>query len=166
MASPHVAGAAALLWSAVPELVGDIDLTEQALIKGAVPVLASSCGEGLEEVSPNNVFGYGRLNVRDAVELAQHPADIEVRISEIDGRPVVGLTAVLTDRLTGYRYEMITDEAGLAAFVGLLAGDYHLAITDGSATLVEAELMAEPDGRYDVSYTIARIRLHFPVMSR
>ncbi len=38
MASPHVAGAVALLWSAVPSLIGDIDRTEQVLIKSATQV--------------------------------------------------------------------------------------------------------------------------------
>ena len=46
MASPHVVGATALLWSAVPDLVGRIDLTEQVLIKSAIPVSVTQCGEG------------------------------------------------------------------------------------------------------------------------
>ena len=37
MAGPHVAGAVALLWSADPSLIGDIDRTEQLLIQTADP---------------------------------------------------------------------------------------------------------------------------------
>ena len=45
MAGPHVAGAVALLWSAVPSLIGDIDATERLLTQTARPVEGTSaCG--------------------------------------------------------------------------------------------------------------------------
>ena len=37
MAGPHVAGVVALMWSANPELVGDVERTEQILIESAQP---------------------------------------------------------------------------------------------------------------------------------
>ncbi|MFO7631639.1 MAG: S8 family serine peptidase [Caldilinea sp.] len=43
MAAPHVAGAVALLWSAAPNLLGNIDLTEQILLKTSTPVPNGSC---------------------------------------------------------------------------------------------------------------------------
>ena len=46
MASPHVAGAVALIWSAAPWLIGDPTLTEQVLLKSATPVYTSLCGDG------------------------------------------------------------------------------------------------------------------------
>ena len=52
MSSPHVAGAAALLWSAAPDLIGDIDLTEQVLIKSATPVLDNQCLSGSAPCRP------------------------------------------------------------------------------------------------------------------
>ena len=46
MAGPHVVGAVALLWSAVPSLVGDIDRTEKLLASTAKPVKGTSpCGQ-------------------------------------------------------------------------------------------------------------------------
>jgi subtilisin family serine protease len=73
MAAPHVAGAVALLWSAAPALAGDIEATEDILIKSAVPVTSDSCGSDLSPMSPNNVYGYGRLDILAAVNLAREP---------------------------------------------------------------------------------------------
>jgi serine protease AprX len=68
MATPHVAGAAALLWSAVPGLRGQIALTEQILNESAAHLDSSDCGSG---GWPNNTYGYGRLDVKAAYDLAQ-----------------------------------------------------------------------------------------------
>jgi len=67
MASPHVAGAVALLWSAVPWLRGQVSLTEQILNESAYHLTSSACGSS---GSPNNTYGYGRLDVLAAVEMA------------------------------------------------------------------------------------------------
>jgi serine protease AprX len=67
MAAPHVAGAVALLWSAVPSLKGHVDLTEEILNESAVPIATTDCDSN---GSPNNVYGHGRLDIKAAVELA------------------------------------------------------------------------------------------------
>ncbi len=68
-ASPHVAGAIALLWSAVPSLAGDVDLTETVLETTAVPLeSAIDCGGAPGRAVPNPVFGWGRLDVAGALE--------------------------------------------------------------------------------------------------
>ncbi len=69
MSGPHVAGAAALLLSAVPELRGDVDRIEDILEMSATPLFWN--GECDAENIPNNLYGYGRINVLKAVELAQ-----------------------------------------------------------------------------------------------
>ena len=66
MASPHVAGAVALLWSLDPTLIGKIDETEQILLNSATPVLDAGCTGTAQ--SPNPVYGYGRLDILRAVE--------------------------------------------------------------------------------------------------
>ncbi len=65
MASPHSAGAVALLWSCNPSLIGQIDLTFEALQNTADTPPAGNCnappdGEG------NYTYGYGYLNVYQA----------------------------------------------------------------------------------------------------
>jgi subtilisin family serine protease len=67
MAGPHVVGAVALLWSADPTLVGDIDRTEQLLIQSADPYAGSTVG-CFEGDVPNAAYGYGVLDVYEAVK--------------------------------------------------------------------------------------------------
>lgn len=70
MAGPHVAGVIALMWSASPDLKGDIDRTEEILIgtatkyEGAPP----KCGE--QRQAPYNGIGYGIVDAYRAVEAA------------------------------------------------------------------------------------------------
>jgi serine protease AprX len=67
MATPHVAGAAALLWSARPPLRNSLLDTINVLNWSAVPITVTSCSSG---GAPNNLYGYGRLDVRAAVDHA------------------------------------------------------------------------------------------------
>lgn len=68
MAAPHVAGAAALLWSGIPRLKGDIGATEQLLNATASPRNYTACGD--PPGVPNNGFGWGILNVLSAFRRA------------------------------------------------------------------------------------------------
>ncbi|MCI0337194.1 MAG: S8 family serine peptidase [Acidobacteria bacterium] len=67
MAAPHVAGAVALLWSAYPELRGQIEMTENILNESAVRIELSDCNSN---GFPNNVYGFGRLDIKAAFDLA------------------------------------------------------------------------------------------------
>src|SRR5450759_4264980 len=70
MAARHVTGAVALLWSARPALRHQIAATEQALNNAATHIPAADCGSS---GWPNNTYGYGRLDVKKAVD--QTPSD-------------------------------------------------------------------------------------------
>ena len=69
MAGPHVAGVVALMWSAQPRLIGDIDRTEQILAETARPYegVQTSC---LDAGVPNNAAGYGVVDAYAAVQAA------------------------------------------------------------------------------------------------
>ncbi|MEP7199107.1 MAG: S8 family serine peptidase, partial [Chloroflexota bacterium] len=70
MASPHAAGVAALLWSAVPTLTGDIGGTAFVLEHSADPhTTTQGCGGDTSSDVPNNTFGYGIINAQAAVSL-------------------------------------------------------------------------------------------------
>lgn len=71
MAAPHVTGGVALLWQAEPSLVGNIDSSLAILEQSATAMTTTqNCGGPGGQV-PNNVYGYGMLNLRKAVRMAQ-----------------------------------------------------------------------------------------------
>jgi subtilisin family serine protease/N-acetylneuraminic acid mutarotase len=65
MATPHAAGAIALLWSADPTLIGDIEGTRTLLDLTAVDAADDQCGGEPED---NNVYGEGRLDALALLE--------------------------------------------------------------------------------------------------
>lgn len=90
MAGPHVAGAVALLWSAHPNLIGDLDRTEALLVETAQPLTPDAacstgpnwlvqlvgekqagvctCGGDGPDSVPNNVYGWGQVDVWAAAQ--------------------------------------------------------------------------------------------------
>lgn len=70
MAGPHVAGVIALIWSANPALIGQIDRTEEILIETAQPFTGSlpPCVDAAQ--TPNNGVGYGIVDAYAAVDMA------------------------------------------------------------------------------------------------
>jgi len=68
MAGPHVAGVVALIWSAQPELIGDIDATEQLIIDTAQPYTGDKSLGCFTGGVPNNAYGYGVVDVYEAVK--------------------------------------------------------------------------------------------------
>jgi len=71
MAAPHVAGAVALLLSAAPAYRGQVAAIEAALTRSAEPMpTAQSCGGDGPGSVPNNVWGWGVLDVMAAVQTA------------------------------------------------------------------------------------------------
>ena len=70
MAGPHVAGTVALLWAAAPDLVGDVDTTEQVIVQTARPRVDTGCG-GDPGGHPNNVYGWGIVDALAAVRGTQ-----------------------------------------------------------------------------------------------
>lgn len=70
MAGPHVAGVVALIWSATPSLIGDIDRTEGIIAETArpIPIPPSGCGDPSEW--PNNTAGFGLVDAYAAVARA------------------------------------------------------------------------------------------------
>ena len=68
MATPHVSGAVALLWSAAPWLAGHVPETEELLRTTAVRLTSDQqCGGISGSAVPNPIFGWGRLDVLAAV---------------------------------------------------------------------------------------------------
>ena len=111
MAGPHTAGAAALLINAVPELRGRVELIEDLLESTAVPKTAmDTCGGIPGSSVPNPVYGYGRIDVKAAVEKARIVVNnVELTEPESDLRLVpnpavssVTILGLLPEELPGH----------------------------------------------------------------
>jgi hypothetical protein len=129
MASPHSAGAVALLWSCNPDLVGEIDLTFQALQNTAdVPNPANpSCGvppdgEGTYE------DGYGYLNVLAAGTAycgTVETGTLEGHVFDENNDPVEGATVNAQPVTEGNAIEATTDPNGFYT-MALVVGTYNV----------------------------------------
>jgi subtilisin family serine protease len=84
--APHVAGAFALLWSALPGLAGDVDATLDALEHSAVHLTGDFlCGTLTGHEVPNHVYGWGRIDVEAAYEELNPGARMPLELAP-DGR--------------------------------------------------------------------------------
>jgi len=68
MSTPLIAGSIALLWSAVPKLDRKIKETNEILYQSALHQTSTDCES--RQGSPNNVYGYGTINIAKAFEMA------------------------------------------------------------------------------------------------
>lgn len=67
MAAPHVSGVIALIWSARPELIGQVDATMKLIEQSAMPKTSTqTCGAFRGGDIPNAVFGYGLIDAYKA----------------------------------------------------------------------------------------------------
>lgn len=110
MATPHVAGGVALLLSARPTLRGDVDAIESVLFASAyrnlpAPPPPTTCGGTPYNVYPNNIYGYGRLDllaavtVPTAVELVQFGGS--ARVAQPYALIALGLVALMAASFLG-----------------------------------------------------------------
>ncbi|MER7439507.1 S8 family serine peptidase [Micromonospora avicenniae] len=123
MATPHVSGAIALLWSAAPGLIGDIAGTTTVLDQVAVDVNDTSCGG---TPTNNNVWGQGKLDIYSAIAEAPRGE---------------------TGRLTGKVTDAKSGEPLSGAEVKI-SGPIHRTVTTGADGSYTATLSA---GEYDVT---------------
>lgn len=75
MAGPHVAGVVALMWSANPALIGNIELSEQILRQTAQPYQGNLPNCPAADQTPSAAVGYGMVDAYAAVKsaLQAHP---------------------------------------------------------------------------------------------
>lgn len=92
MAAPHVAGLAALLIDAQPQLAGQVDALE-AVIEGAAAPLTTSqnCGGSGNDV-PNNTYGWGRVDAYEAMLAVPHGFELSSQPSSFVVAPGATIT--------------------------------------------------------------------------
>ncbi len=122
MATPHVSGAVALIWSAAPGLLGDVAATRALLDQTAVDTADVTCGGSPEN---NNVFGEGRLDAFAAVSRAPRPASGTLQGTvRVNAGGQTGTVAGARIRAQGLADRTIVAEAGGGYGVVLPAGRY------------------------------------------
>jgi subtilisin family serine protease len=129
MASPHVAGTVALMWSAAPSIIGDIVATRALLDQTAIDTSDLSCGGSDAD---NNVYGEGRLDAYAAVEQAPRGPS-----GTLQGTVVTVVSDPFTSPLYGALVQAVgptnrttqTDVEGQYAFPYLPVGAYDVIVS-------------------------------------
>jgi subtilisin family serine protease len=155
MASPHVAGTVALMWSVAPVLVGDIAQTRAILDDTAVDTFDGQCGGTADD---NNVWGEGKLDAFAAVDASptQPTGTLTGTVTAAgSGNPIAGAKVRAVGPVTR---ETFTDAAGTYNLT-LVVGAYDVTasafgylsqtangvvITDGGTTTQNFALAAAP----------------------
>jgi subtilisin family serine protease len=158
MASPHVSGAVALMWSAAPALIGDIAQTRALLDTTAIDTSNLTCGGTPEN---NNVWGEGRLDAFAAVsESPMGPTgSLEGAVTDAaSGEPIAAATVLAAGEINR---TTTTDANGYYTFPTLSVGSYDVtvskfgyvsqtvtdvAIAEDETTLLDFVLEAAPAG--------------------
>jgi subtilisin family serine protease len=155
MASPHVAGTVALMWSAAPVLNGDIPSTRTILDDTAIDVTDPQCGGTTDD---NNVWGEGRLDAFAAVDASptQPTGTLQGVVTNVNnGNPIAGATVEAVGPVT----RMTTTDAAGNYSLTLVIGTYNVTasafgfaaqtannvvITDGGTTTQNFALSPAP----------------------
>lgn len=177
MSSPHVAGAVALLWSAVPELRGQPELTGEVLMKSATRVNAptfiftpangdtpESCTLTNVSISPNTLYGHGYLDIKAAVEMAQAPGRVTIAAQLPNQQQTYAQSALLHDLRTGYVHRQFTHlPDGRIQFDPVYQGQYRIRLTQGE-NLVDRLINVEPGAQVSVTMTVPVAVIHLPML--
>jgi subtilisin family serine protease len=150
MAAPHVAGAVALLWSAVPSLVGDVETTRALLDSTAIDTSDDQCGG---TAANNNVWGEGTLDIAATIAAAAEYKDGTVAgtVADASGAPVVG-AQVLID---GEQDRTLVTDADGAFSVVVPVGDYAVSASAyGYLASSPTHVTVEADGSVSVGITL------------
>ncbi|MFI6938462.1 S8 family serine peptidase [Streptomyces sp. NPDC050418] len=151
MASPHLAGVIALLWSAAPTLAGDVEATRALLNDSATDRADSQCGGTADD---NNVFGEGRLDALALLDAAPigDTGTLSGKVTDAaTGNPVANATITLT----GPAERTLTSGAD-GTFSSLLpAGSYQATVSmfGYETKTVPAEITKNQTTTLDVALT-------------
>lgn len=128
MACPHVTGAVALLVSARPDLAGRVDILQMLLKQTAEPKISVQCPPYVDH--PNDVWGWGILNIYAAVQAAQALGlgGIEGQVVDSSRAPIADAEITIQDAATGWSFFDSSNAGGEYSHT-LPAATYNLTAT-------------------------------------
>ncbi len=157
MASPHTAGAVALLMSCDPSLVGQIDAIFQLLQNNSGASPAGTCGVP-PDGQGNYTYGYGYLDVFNAALMTcmdVFTGTLEGHVYDDVANPIAG-AAVKAVPINGSRqFQTITDQAG-AYTMTLLTGNYDVTASKDyylSKTITDVVIITNTVTTQDIDLT-------------
>jgi hypothetical protein len=129
MASPHSAGAVALLWSCNPSLIGQVDMTFQLLQNNTDAAPDGTCGAP-PDGHGNYTYGYGYLNVltAGAVTCSGPKGTLNGHVYNAYANPINGAIVTVASIVNGNQTQVLTDPTGFYT-LGLLPGTYNVIVS-------------------------------------
>ena len=151
MASPHSAGAVALLWSCNSSLIGNMEAIFEVLQDTADPAPAGTCGAPADGEG-NYTYGYGYLNVLAAGQWVCSAGTITGSVTSASS-PVEGAT-VTADNGAGVVIDTLTGADGIYTLIAP-AGTYTVTATKyGFTEDIETGVVVAEGGTVGVDFTI------------
>lgn len=173
MASPHVSGATALLWSAKPQLRGLVDLTRCLLTRSARSIVQlqtpQTCGGTSAANRPNNMFGYGLIDAYDAIHLgpdgdgdgiadacdcapangtAYLPPDEVLSLSIGADKTTLAWTAITSPSGGVVLYDAVRGDLSVLRATGVIAAAGCLASASTATSIADVQVPAPDTGQY------------------
>lgn len=154
MAGPHVAGAVALLLSAEPKLKGRVADVRSLFEQTAVPIVTEEVcgGTGMNDI-PNNIFGFGRIDVFAAV-MARPQLNITAQASgssDIAYSVTVSAPASAKMAATNVVLDVTLPSGVTTAEAGAPLRYTRASLAAGESWVVELPLKAEGAGPYELN---------------
>jgi serine protease AprX len=155
MAGPHVVGTVALVWSAAPYLIGDVDATEWIIAHAARPrTTTQDCGDGPSDV-PNNIYGWGIVDALSAVKVSQIGAEATFPPLEFPAQTLIYTLTFENAYSFPLTHVVLTDAIPAGTDFAWASGDYVHA--DGAVTWTAASLASHEMLTATLAVTVAHL---------
>ena len=159
MATPHVVGLFALIWSAAPELMGHLSATENIITSTAIHLTtAQGCGDDTPTSVPNNVYGWGRIDALAAIQTLGLPvlqlAASASSSSVFVGQPLTYTFVVANPSHAAHTNVIITDTLPLNVTFASASSNGIYAPTEQRVTWLAPTLSAQSSVTLTLAVTV------------